>query len=276
MGGIIHTQKPGSASRLALITLALVAVAGLAANALGLFDGAAAPMPGAASATGPGGTAAMAQPAAAEPRAPVPNIRVRLLGVSPAGEGAGSARIEVEGRTGEWQVGQEPFPGVVLRRVASDHMVLAYGPATRTVLLAPPVAAVTAAPAEESPDLAELNRKNVDVRRLTFTRFQNADAFLRSVELAPHPRGGYEVRGVESGSMYEKLGLRVGDVLYSLDTDNTSKVDDRSLEAVMRQTHYELDVYRNGQLVHLRYRFPTSDPGDEPLAGAGAAPEAPR
>jgi type II secretory pathway component PulC len=137
------------------------------------------------------------------------------------------------------------------------------------VLLTPdavaPAASSVSADAE-SPDIAERNRKNVDVRRLTFTRFQNADAFLRSVELAPHPRGGFEVKGVESGSLYDKLGLRVGDVLYSLDTDASAKIDDQSLEAVMRQTHYELDVYRNGQLMQLRYRFPTSDPADASAA----------
>ncbi|MFL6652821.1 MAG: hypothetical protein ACJ8J7_16225, partial [Sulfurifustaceae bacterium] len=72
------------------------------------------------------------------------------------------------------------------------------------------------------------------------------------VVLAPDPRGGFVVKEVTPGSVYEQMGLRVGDILYSIDTPANRDIDESSMEFMIRQVELQLEVYRNGNFVLLR------------------------
>ncbi len=265
MSGIIHMSGQPSALRRVVMGLALAAAAAGGAQMAGLFDAAAPAAPVAPS--------ALTAPVVPGSLRDFPDVRFRLLEVGPGAGPTRTARIEIEGRVATHQVGQEVFPGIVLSQLASDHMVLSFGSLTRSWPLVRDTAQLSSGlPLATAPAAtAEERNAKVDVRRLTHSRFMTAQSFLGEVELAPHPRGGFVVQAIVADSLYERAGLRVGDVLYSLDTANSTKINDTSMEEVMRQTHYELDVFRNGTPVQLRYRLPTSDPEPE---GGTAAPQA--
>jgi S1-C subfamily serine protease len=84
-----------------------------------------------------------------------------------------------------------------------------------------------------------------------------ASVFLDEVQVRPSPRGGYVVEAVLPQSRYDRMGLRAGDVVYSLDTPAMAAVDEGSMVALMLQTEIELDVYRQGQPMRLRVALNT-------------------
>jgi len=90
-----------------------------------------------------------------------------------------------------------------------------------------------------------------------------ARAFLDAVQLAPHPRGGWQVLGVEPGSRPARLGLQPGDRLYSLDTPLTANLEETSMVALMLQTRLELDIFRAGQPIRLQLALNRDDPDDD-------------
>ncbi|HET7793570.1 MAG TPA: hypothetical protein VFL64_09300 [Rhizobacter sp.] len=112
-------------------------------------------------------------------------------------------------------------------------------------------------------EAAEMAARNagIDIRLLTVSRPEAARAFLNEVHLKPSPQGGYVVAEVLPDSRYERLGLRPGDMIYSLDTPRMSAIDETSMVALIQQTELELDVYRNGSLTRLRYDYAANDEG---------------
>lgn len=99
-------------------------------------------------------------------------------------------------------------------------------------------------------DLRALNR-DVNVALLTSRRPRLAEALLREVALQPGARGGFVVRHVQPGSPSARLGLRPGDLLYTLDTAANTAVDEQSMVALTQQTTIEVEVWREGQWVTL-------------------------
>ena len=76
--------------------------------------------------------------------------------------------------------------------------------------------------------------------------------FLRQVTLKPDPRGGFIVQDVDKGSLYEQMGLKPGDRVFSIDTSDNADTDDNSLDEGMKQDHIEMQVYRDTGFVLLR------------------------
>jgi hypothetical protein len=106
--------------------------------------------------------------------------------------------------------------------------------------------------ADEEPDFATRNAA-VDPRRLTATRPLAARAFLSEVLLAPGGDGaaGFVVAEVLPESRFDRMGLKPGDLLYTLDTPRMAAVDENSMMALVAQSELELQVYRQGTLTQL-------------------------
>ena len=172
--------------------------------------------------------------------APFPDIDLALLDISPQG-----AVIAVASRPATYTAGQEVFPGIRLEHVDPRAVTLRFGSRTRELVLRPTHSA--------SPALAdgEPEAPAVAPRQLTTARPQLAAAFLNEVQVHPDPRGGFVVDRVLPEGRYERMGLKPGDVVYSIDTPAMSAVDEGSMVALMQQIHLELDVYRNGTPLRL-------------------------
>jgi S1-C subfamily serine protease len=104
----------------------------------------------------------------------------------------------------------------------------------------------------DAPDIRERNAL-IPIAQLTTSRPLAAEAFLQEVLLAAQPRGGFMVQAVEPDGIYDKMGLRSGDVIYTLDTLTMSEVDESSMISLMQQTQIEVNIYRNGTPMALRH-----------------------
>jgi hypothetical protein len=113
----------------------------------------------------------------------------------------------------------------------------------------------------DEPDFATRNA-GIDVRRLTLLRHQTARSFLSEVLLTPASPSGFVVAEVLPESRYERMGLRPGDVVYTLDTPGTPHIDENSMVALMQQTDLSLEVYRQGMLTRLHTNLAKLEDGD--------------
>ncbi|MBL0727812.1 hypothetical protein [Piscinibacter sp. HJYY11] len=114
---------------------------------------------------------------------------------------------------------------------------------------------------EHEDDYATRNA-GVDVRRLTLQRHQTARSFLSEVLVTPGPQSGFVVTDVQPDSRYERMGLKRGDVIYTLDTPGTPAIDENSMVALMQQSELSLEVYRNGTLTRLHTNLAHVENGD--------------
>ena len=190
----------------------------------------------------PSATANRLAQAQAEVRgdAPFPDIDLALLDITPRG-----AVIAVASRPATYTAGQEVFPGIRLEHVDPHTVTLRFGSQSRELALRPATIASTAS-ADDKPEAPA-----VEPRQLTTARPQLAAAFLNEVQVHPDPRGGFVVDRVLPEGRYDRMGLKAGDVVYSIDTPAMSAVDEGSMVALMQQTQLELDVYRNGSQMRL-------------------------
>ena len=185
--------------------------------------------------------------------------QMRLYGVRADGSGGGSAIIGLaDGRQVSVGVGEEIEPGLILRSVANDHVVMARGEALSRLMFtelpmgaaAPPppptepqvVTPQGAAPAEAGQAAAATPAgPSVDPARLM------AQAGLR-----PRMQGlginGFTVSGAGDGSALAAAGLRSGDVILAV---NGQALDSPARIAGLRgqlsnSTSAEIRFERNG------------------------------
>ncbi|MFL6623717.1 MAG: type II secretion system protein N [Sulfurifustis sp.] len=199
------------------------------------------------------------KPSAAAPRLVFPDVRLSLSGITRRGNDA-VALIGAEGHEPQYYaVGQEIAAEITVRSILPDRVVLGYHDLLKTLYLKARSADATGKAtrtASFDPDAEDEGYKeknpNIDPASLTIKRITAAKEFLREVVLAPDPRGGFVVKEVTPGSVYEQMGLRVGDILYSIDTPANRDIDESSMEFMIRQVELQLEVYRNGNFVLLR------------------------
>lgn len=190
-----------------------------------------------------------------------PDVKLTLAGTTWR-RNQPAALIAIENRPSDaYAVGQELTSGIVLRSIFPDHVILGYGDLSKTLYVANTVAerssrsAATRAAGPIGPVVGSRERNpNIDPMDLTANRMQAAEDFLRDVTIVANPRGGFVVQRVEPDSVYEKLGLRPGDVIYSIDTAGNRDIDESSMEIAMQQREMQIEVYRNGnfELLHTR------------------------
>lgn len=197
-----------------------------------------------------------AEPAAA-PAGPTADQGLRLFGVRVAGDGQGSAIIRTsDGREASFAAGEEVEPGLVLKTVAADHVILARG-ASRTRLefldtAPPPVAATAAAPLGPSPAASVQNgAQGVDAKQL-----------MAAASLLPRMKdgkaAGYQVlpRGGDGGRVLAAAGLQPGDVLLAIDGSemNAERISELPAE-LAKSSEVELRIERGGQIMNTRVRI---------------------
>ncbi len=81
--------------------------------------------------------------------------------------------------------------------------------------------------------------------------------FLSQALMVPNAGGGFLVREIQPGSMYEKLGLRVGDVIQSVNGQAVNTVDDvmRLYQQFESVANVSVEVRRAGRVETLVYNF---------------------
>jgi general secretion pathway protein C len=160
-------------------------------------------------------------------------------------------------------IGQSILPGVVLEAVQADRIIILRGGAREAVILKelaqalPPGAFGRAAPLS-SPDYQPVRTTSptsaVVDRALMQKQLQKPE-FLSQALIVPNPGGGFQVREVQAGSVYEKLGLRVGDVIRSVNGEPVNNMEEvmHMYQQFGNADQINVEVMRAGKSETLHY-----------------------
>ncbi len=96
-------------------------------------------------------------------------------------------------------------------------------------------------------------------QQLATSRVHLAESFLSDVRVVPASRGGFMVKAIARDSLWQRMGLQAGDVVFTLDNPAMAAIDENSMIALTQQTTLEMDVYRAGVLLHLLLQLNRDD-----------------
>jgi len=197
------------------------------------------------------GRAAPRTPAAEASVAPS-NLNMTLTGVAARATG-GCALVIVQGQPeAAFCSGEEVSPGVRLDTVERDRIVIVRNGVREAVFMkdAEGAAAVAPPPIVQS---VGADRQIVDRRQLQ--QQLGRPEFLNQALIVPNPDGGFLVRQVQAGSLYEKLGLRPGDVIRNVNGQPLTNMDDvmRLYQQFGTAQRVLVDVQRQGRNETLYY-----------------------
>jgi general secretion pathway protein C len=183
------------------------------------------------------------------------NLNITLTGVAVRTTG-GCALVMVQGQPeSAFCAGEELTPGVRLDAVERDRIVIVRNGAREAVplkdsdkaslippLLAPPIV-------QPGPSGGQL----VDRRQLQ--QQLGRPEFLSQALIVPNAGGGFLVRQIQPGSLYEKLGLRPGDVIRNVNGQALTSMEDvmRLYQQFGSAQRVLVEVQRQGRNETLYY-----------------------
>ncbi|HTF15695.1 MAG TPA: type II secretion system protein N [Burkholderiales bacterium] len=198
---------------------------------------------------------AVARSAAAETSVAPSNLNMTLTGVAMRAAG-GCALVIVQGQPeSAFCSGEELSPGVRLDTVQRDRIVIVRNGA-REALIMKDVEGAAAGIAVPLPPIVQsvgTDRQLVDRRQLQ--QQLGRPEFLNQALIVPNADGGFLVRQVQAGSLYEKLGLRPGDVIRNVNGQPLTSMDDvmRLYQQFGTAQRVLVDVQRQGRNETLYY-----------------------
>jgi general secretion pathway protein C len=156
------------------------------------------------------------------------NLNMTLTGVAMRPTG-GCALVIVQGQPeSAFCVGEELTPGVRLDAVERDRIVIVRNGAREAVLLKDleKNAALITPPAAAPPIVQPSATGGTLVDRKQLQQQLGKPEFLSQALIVPSPEGGFLVRQIQPGSLYEKLGLRPGDVIRNVNGQALTSMED--------------------------------------------------
>jgi len=202
------------------------------------------------------GRAAPRSPTAETSVAPS-NLNMTLTGVAARSTG-GCALVIVQGQPeAAFCSGEEISPGVILDTVERDRIVIVRNGVREAVFMkdAEGGAAGVALVAPQPPIVQSIGTDRQLVDRRQLQQQLGRPEFLNQALIVPNPDGGFLVRQVQAGSLYEKLGLRPGDVIKNVNGQPLTNMDDvmRLYQQFGTAQRVLVDVQRQGRSETLYY-----------------------
>lgn len=196
---------------------------------------------------------------------PISSLNLVLTGVVAAG-GESYALISVNGQPQEpFAVGQEiPTTGAILQAVYPDRVILTRNGVSESLMLEGMAKALSdVAVGEEPPTAAPLAIQQPGLnqymlpRELITQQLRKPQELFSQALMVPNAGGGFLVREIQPNSLYEKLGLRVGDVLRSVNGKPINTVDDamKVYQALSNAQNIQVEVVRGGRSEQLTYNL---------------------
>ena len=195
---------------------------------------------------------------------PVSSLNMVLTGVI-ASDSGGYALISVNGQPQEsYAVGQTITSGAVLQAVYPDRAVIQRNNVLESLMLesaekspsapsAPPQLAYSASGAV----VQELSANRYKVQRDQLTAQMRTPDFLRQATMRPFAGGGFLVSQMQPGSLYEKLGLRAGDVIKGINGQPINTAEDamRLYQQLATLAAVQMEIMRGGKSEYIYYQF---------------------
>ena len=195
---------------------------------------------------------------------PTSNLNLTLTGVVAAGnESLALIRVNNDPET-PFAIGDQIAHGVTLKEVYPDRAIILRGGAVEALLLEDQTAGLgdVSGGAFQPPPTGNVvepqgnNSYRID-RELVAEQMRDPNIFRQAL-IVPNAGGGFLVRQIKPGSIYEKLGLRVGDIIRKVNGRNINSVDEalrlyQQLGGLDQVADVELEVQRAGRSEQLRY-----------------------
>ncbi|MBI3545460.1 MAG: PDZ domain-containing protein [Gammaproteobacteria bacterium] len=203
---------------------------------------------------------------------PLSSLNLVLNGVIASVNG-GYALISANGQPQEsFAIGQSISGGAVLHAVYPDRVVIQRNGALESLILegedksapnqwaAPtPAASAPNRPAMSSNGnvVEETSPNHYVVQRDQLAAQMRTPEFLSQATMAPASNGGFLVRTMQPGSIYQKLGLRPGDVIRTVNGQAINSAEDamRLYQQVANLSSVQIEVLRGGKPEYLNYDF---------------------
>ena len=197
---------------------------------------------------------------------PISGLNLVLSGVVSAG-GASFALISVNGQPQEpFAIGQEVTAGAVLQAVYPDRVLLTRGGITESLMLESvnnnagiSTGSSYSADSGQPPGGISQNGDNqyVVARSMVTQELKKPQQLLSEALMVPNPSGGFLVRQIQPDSVYQKLGLQVGDVIRSVNGQPVNTLQDamRVYQQASSSSSVRLEVVRNGRPEVLQYQI---------------------
>lgn len=197
---------------------------------------------------------------------PASDLDLILVGVVAAGpDSLALIRVNDDPET-PFGIGDEITYGVTLRAVYPDRVLIQRRGATEALLLEDAAASldenavvITPSAGRSGTGIRAHDDRSFTVdRELVQSELRNPDVFRQAL-LVPNAGGGFLVREIQPGSIYEKLGLKVGDVIRKVNGRPLDSIDEalklyQQLGGIDQVTDVRLEVMRAGRLERLQYR----------------------
>lgn len=197
---------------------------------------------------------------------PLSSLNLVLTGLIAAGSGS-VALIRVEGQPeAPFTIGAEITAGAVLDAVYADRAIIVRDGVAESLLLEGAAQPLPGTPARENPSTATPAIGANDIREqgpnayvisrdALKEQMRTPQKLLSQSLMVPNPGGGFSVREIQPGSVYEKLGLKVGDVVRSANGTLLNSVEDvmKLYQQTNNNSYIHLEVLRNGRVENLQY-----------------------
>lgn len=198
---------------------------------------------------------------------PLTSLNLVLTGVMVRGQDS-FALIKIDGGEEEpVMVGQEIKDGARLHAVYPDRAILSRGGAYESLVLKDSSAALApgsvvsgSRPAVDLSNAIRGSGNQFSVNRQSMLQQMQRPEFLSQAMVVPNAGGGFLVREVQPGGMYEKLGVRTGDVIRSVNGQQVNTMDDvmkiyQQLGGLQNAGNVSIEVSRGGRSEHLNYNL---------------------
>jgi general secretion pathway protein C len=198
---------------------------------------------------------------------PLTSLNLVLTGVMVSGTNS-FAFISINGSNEtSFGIGEEILAGATLHAVYPDRVILKRGGALESLVLKdttalPEGSIVTSAPIRNDAPLAGIrgSGSNFTVERNTLTQQMQKPEFLNQALMVPNAGGGFLVREIQPGSIYEKLGVRAGDVIRSVNGQPINNMEEvmklyQQLGGVNRVGNLSIEITRGGRTEALQYNI---------------------
>jgi general secretion pathway protein C len=210
-----------------------------------------------------GQAAPAVKPAVALEAIPLSSLSLVLTGVmvTPAGS---FALISADGGPeAPFTIGQEISANVSLYAVYSDRVLIRRGAAIESLMLKdstqtlPNGSIVPPKRVARGAEIQRNGRNTFTVDREQLTQQMQTPEFLTQALMVPNAGGGFLVREIQPGSVYEKLGLRVGDVIQNVNGQPVNSVEDvmRLYAQFGSASNVQIGVRRGGRNESLTYNL---------------------
>lgn len=197
---------------------------------------------------------------------PVSSLSVVVYGIVATARGGLALISAADAPPEPIRQGQEIQGGVVLDTVLSDRIVIRRGAVKEYVLLetmdaaaggteAPARPAAAASAVDVDRNLRSLGAGRYSITRELIQAQMRSPQMWRNAALVPQPGGGFLVREIVPGSIYEKLGLRVGDVITGVNGRPVNSVEDalKLYQQIGNLNEVQLELRRGTETQQLNY-----------------------